>query len=534
MNMPAKNIFIQCLSARRLGRVNIISVLMLISAVAILSAGCGKNYEKFNTDPTRLYTLSPDDLKSLFPNALYRGVYATDDAQGDYQYSQGLFADQYCQYFSTTATFDPTDRYNIIQEWVQNQWYATYIATMPSVLTILKGTKSPETIALNAITRIWKVFVLHRTTDYFGPVPYSQIGLDSTVIAYDTQKDIYYDFFKELREATEDLRNNLHKPSFDSRDKIYQGNNARWLNFGNSLRLRLALRISNVEPEKAREEAEAAVAAGVMTDIDHDANVAVTTVNINGFNRQAGWNEFRMSSAMESVLKGYSDPRLEKYFKPAAATGKYKGARNGMSPAEMVIPENDYGHTSDVSTRLSPDSMSTTPVPVMHAAEVYFLRAEGALNGWSMEGTAKELYEKGIEMALNSWGISDDVAIHNYINGTNMPIAPGGYFNTPALTDIPVKFSNDPEKQREQILTQKWLGLFPDGHEAWAEVRRSGYPKLYPRIHSDNPDLGPEKMIRRIPFVNFDRNRNRTAVEAAEKMLKGPNTIATSLWWDTH
>lgn len=489
----------------------------IYTAMAILMAaaviiGCGKNYERFNTDPTRLQSLTPDDVKSLFPTALYRGVYATDDAQGDYQYSEGLFADQYCQYFSTSATFDQTDRYNIIQNWVQNQWYATYIATMPALLTIIKETQSHDDITLNAIARIWKVFVLHRTTDYFGPVPYQDIGLDSSSIRYNSQKDIYYDFFKELTEATAALQANLEIPSYGTKDVIFSGNNARWLKFANTLRLRLALRISNIEPEKARAEAEAAVAAGTMASVADDAYLTVNAINMNGLNRQSGWNEFRMSSAMESILKGYEDPRLSKYFQPAVATGEYTGGRNGMNPAEIALPQNDYDHTSNVSAYLSPENMTTTPVTVMHSAEAYFLRAEGALNGWNMNGTPRELYEKGIEMALKSWDISDPGEIDAYIHNTHTPLAPGGYFNTPAMTDIPVEFSSDAEKQREQILTQKWLGLYPDGHEAWAEARRSGYPKLYPRIHSDNPDLGPEKMIRRIPFVNFDRDKNGPAI----------------------
>jgi hypothetical protein len=151
-----------------------------------------------------------------------------------------------------------------------------------------------------------------------------------------------------------------------------------------------------------------------------------------------------------------------------------------------------------------------------------------------MGGTAKELYEKGIEMSLSTWKITDPTQIANYINGTSLPSAPGGYFKTPAASDIPVKFSTDPEKQREQILTQKWLALFPEGHEAWAEARRTGYPKLYPLIHSDNPALPVGNLIRRIPFLNYDRDRNEAAVKAAVPLLGGLDNAGTKLWWDVH
>src|SRR5690606_15018032 len=174
----------------------------------------------------------------------------------------------------------------------------------------------------------------------------------------------------------------------------------------------------------------------------------------------------------------------------------------------------------------------TTPATVMYTAEAYFLRAEGALLGWNMSGDAKSLYETGIEMSLRTWKIDDNNAIQTYINGTSLPYAPGGYFNTPTLTDIPVRFSSDPEEQMEQVQTQKWLALFPEGHEAWASIRRSGYPKTYPLIHSDNPNVPADMVIRRIPFLNYDRDRNAEAVEAAVALLNGPNHAGTRLWWD--
>ncbi|HLU89751.1 MAG TPA: SusD/RagB family nutrient-binding outer membrane lipoprotein, partial [Cyclobacteriaceae bacterium] len=125
--------------------------------------------------------------------------------------------------------------------------------------------------------------------------------------------------------------------------------------------------------------------------------------------------------------------------------------------------------------------------------------------------------------------------IDKYINGTSLPIAPApeNGWNTPPLTDIPVKFHSDPEKQREQIGTQKWLAVYPNGMEAWAEMRRSGYPKMYPLIHSDNNDLEEDEMIRRIVFLDIERQSNGNAVEKAEALLgPGGDKVSTRLWWD--
>jgi hypothetical protein len=131
-------------------------------------------------------------------------------------------------------------------------------------------------------------------------------------------------------------------------------------------------------------------------------------------------------------------------------------------------------------------------------------------------------------------GITNATTINDYINSNNVPMDPGGYFDSKALTDIPVKFSTDPVKQREQIATQKWLALFPDGQEAWAEVRRTGFPKRYNVIHSDNPDVPADKFVRRIVFLEYDKDRNGAAVDAAVPLLNGPDKPLTPLWWDTN
>jgi hypothetical protein len=507
-----------------------IRLILLIAALSV--TGCTKKFEDINTDPSRLTSLTPENVKSLFPGALKNGL--TSGPAGAQQTGQNLFADQYAQYFAGTATYFQSHRYVIVQDWIQTQWIGVYVSTIPSLQIILDQTKSPETAALNAIARVWKVFALHRTTDYYGPIPYSKIGSTDKTIAYDRQRDIYYDFFKELSEASATLKNNLGLPSYGDKDLIYGGNNLLWFKFANTLRLRLALRISNVEPDKAKQEAEAAVADGVLTDVGESALFKCSPVNSNGLNWISDWDEFRMSTTMESLLKGYNDPRLSEYFSPAKATGEYRGVRNGMLPAEQVITENSPSHASNVGPRYQVGLKDVTPEAVMYAAEAYFLRAEGALNGWNMGGTAKDLYAKGIEMSMRQFGITDETVIDNYINGETLPIAPGGYFNTPALTDIPVKFSSDPEKQREQILTQKWLALYPDGYEAWAEMRRSGYPKFYPLIHSENPDMPADQMIRRIVFTTYDRDRNGPAVDSAILLLNGPDKVSTRLWWDTH
>ncbi len=103
---------------------------------------------------------------------------------------------------------------------------------------------------------------------------------------------------------------------------------------------------------------------------------------------------------------------------------------------------------------------------------------------------------------------------------------------SPAMTEIPVAFASTMEKQREQISTQKWLALFPYGFEAWAEFRRTGYPKLYPRLNSDNTDIPVTEVVRRAPFVAGEISTNKPGVDMGVTKLSGVDNAKTRLWWD--
>ena len=488
--------------------------------------GCTKNFEQINTDPTRLAQLEPLDLRSMFPGTI------TGSLVGTSYWASSLTAGLFAQQFASTQNNHSFQRYLVPNSMGRTLYRAWYLNAIAPLENIIAATSESEP-TLNAVARIWKVFVMHRVTDTWGPVPYSQIGESGRVIEFDSQQDIYYDFFKELDESVALLRNNIDKPSFGDKDLIYGGDNEKWIKFANTLRLRLALRISRVESEKAKQEAEAAVAGGVMTELSDNAFMKVSPNTPNGMNYQTGWNEQRMSSNFESLVVGWNDPRMTKYFAPAVSDGQYRSVRCGMTPAQQNLPENHYNHTSNVSFKLQPDNMNTNPQTIMYTAEAYLLRAEGAVYGWAMGATAQELYEEGIRMSMHTWEITDETVISTYLNGTTLPVALNDYFNTPALTDIPVKFSADQEEQIEQIITQKWIAIFPEPHEAWAEMRRSGYPKMYPLINSDNADVPKDKMIRRLLFLTEEYTENPVAVEKAIPLLgSGGDKESTPVWWD--
>lgn len=526
---------------------NIFSRTKLFTAAAafsLIATGCTKKFDQINTNKNSIPTVGATEFPFLFAKA--QSVATVN--QGSYQVAQNLFADQYAQYFACVATYFPSDRNVIRMDWVGANFNPYYTQMMPQLQTILTTAdpSSPE----HALADIVWVLGFHKATDYWGPIPYFSAGEPATSVPYDSQDKIYDDFFKRLTAAVDVLNANTGAQPFGSFDLIYGGNVSKWIKFANTLRLRLAVRISNVDPARAKAEAEAAFAGGVLTTSPDDDALILRSLkggDGNGLSIMSDWNEFRMSAAMESVLKGFDDPRLPVYFLPDGATaenpdgnGQYDGVRNGLTSTQLTETINLAGNNSHVGARWASSPFGgvsnhlETPQNVISTAEAYFLRAEGALLGWNMGGTAQELYEAGITNSMKQWGITDGTEIQDYINGTTQPVAPNDYLNSDPMTDIVVKWSADPEVQKEQIATQKWLALFPDGMEAWADYRRSRYLNLYPVANSDNPDITntSTQYIRRIPFLDSEKLVNGDEVEKAVDLLGGPDKVTTPLWWD--
>ena len=512
------------------------SVALLCSIVLAMS--CTDDYDEINTNTNKISVLGPAQIPFLFSKAQST---ATNNGW-NYQIAQNLFHDQYCQYFANTTTYFPSDRLVIRMDWIRAAWNPIYTEVVPQLLTILAETEVES--AEHAVANVWWVYTFHRLTDTWGPVPYKSAGIAALGVPYDAQDVIYDDMFLRLDSAISTLDKFPGGNAFSDFDLIYAGNLDKWKKFANTLRLRLAVRISNVEPARAKTEGEKAAASGTLATSPGDDALIIRTKKGDDFNGLAimDWNEFRMSASMESVLKGYADPRMPIYFLPSKTTGDYEGLRNGLTSADMAAPLNKADANSHHGDRWNSVTGLETSSNVMATAEADFLKAEGALLGWNMGGgTAKSHYEKGIRNSMLQWGITSDAVINAYISSTKTPVAPGDFLNSPPLTDVPVLFGGSPDVQKEQITLQKWLALYPEGVEAWADIRRSGALKLYPVANSDNPDLPSTpaspatNWIRRIPFINDEKVSNEAAVRVAEEtLLDGPDNITTPLWWDTH
>lgn len=183
--------------------------------------------------------------------------------------------------------------------------------------------------------------------------------------------------------------------------------------------------------------------------------------------------------------------------------------------------------------------MISNALPIMKVSEAYFLRAEGALRGWSMGGSAGELYEAGIKASFNDYGISNGDYAAYISNSTGVsvdyedPFNPGN--NIAGIDKATVKWDEtaSQEEKLHKIINQKWIAMFPEGQEAWSEFRRTGYPKLFPVVVNYSDGVIPAgEFPKRLRFPRNDRNANLAEVEKARTMLKGEDNEGTRLWWD--
>ncbi|TAN13377.1 MAG: SusD/RagB family nutrient-binding outer membrane lipoprotein [Chitinophagaceae bacterium] len=520
----------------------------LMSLMIFLVSGCTKNFTSLNT-PTNLVTeskITNATLGAAFADAEFYGLIGSVGAGWELMHE--LHASIYSQIFTTTSSGFTTDQFQEVPSWVDAGWQSFYSGPATMVKFVEDYTAGHNMPVENAIAKIYSIPMYERMTDFFGPIPFSQFGNGQTSVSYDSQQSVYESFFKILDSAVAVLQQNTSATPFGTNDIIYGGNVQNWITLANSLRLRLAMRIVYADPTLAQQEAEKAVAAGVMTSNNQNALILTTPNNLNYLTRWTYIDPFCMSATQYSILVGFNDPRLTAFWAQGGGrlggTMGFNGVRNGLPVAlKTSALRNGSSGCSFVSKQFLPiaDGGSNPKCIVMDAAEVYLLRAEGALRGWNMGGTAQDFYNAGITHSLQYWTNASAQDIQNYINSTATPVpVPNNgvvnqEFNTPAESNITVQYeANAPfETQLEQIITQKWLDFFLQPWEAWAERRRTGYPRGYAIIASLNPSIPVTAIIRRMVYPPSEYSNNNAAVtKAVSTYLGGDNNTMTRVWWD--
>jgi hypothetical protein len=496
---------------------------------------CISNYDDINKNP---YEVTDDELNAdgYKIRAALTGMqgYVIPIDANLFQFVDCLLGGTYGGYLADSndgfndASFA---KYNPKSDWNRAP-FNNIIPQIYTNYTQLKAfTDDPVLLSVGDITR---VIALLRITDIHGPIPYSKIGQDAALTApYDSQQEIYTKMFEELDNAITVLTANRTKDFSPKADRVYKGKVENWIKLANSLKLRMALRIVYADPTTAKAKAEEVANHEVGAFSSNADNAFIETIN-NPFRIVTyDWNggDSRMSADIISYMKGYKDPRLSKYattstFGVTTITDGYHGLRSGIGIPSGVMSK--YYSNMVVETNSS--------LLWMNAAEVAFLKAEGALYGWNMGGTAESFYQQGITLSFDQWGAS---GAGSYIgDATSTPAAyvdPLGAFSYTVTSSITIKWddASTSEQNLERIITQKWIANFPLGLEAWAEFRRTGYPKLIPV--ADNKSGGTvnsDRMARRLSYPDTEYTENAANMPRALQLLGGPDTMGTSVWWD--
>lgn len=376
----------------------ITSTIKLLSLALLLIVGyaCTDNFDKVNRKD---YQVDKEELgrESYNVGASLKGlqglVIPTEEHL--YQFVEALGAGAFAGYIGCTVEWTAKfETYNPPIDWQEAPFSDLVTRTYPFYRDLLDKTDDPVALALG---KLFRVVIMQRVTDMYGPIPYSKIisktGKISLTVPYDSQEEVYKQMFSELDEVSDVLRDNLNlsAEAFRKFDDVYQGDLSKWLKFTNSLKLRMTMRLTYVPEMQAEIQriAEEAVTAGVMTEINDNAFLKVEE------NRVAmifnDWNDQRAGADIISYMNGYKDPRREKMFttvkmivydenfQPQEVDG-YAGIRIGIDVTTKDEMVNAYS---------IPIISSTSPFLWMNAAEITFLRAEGALRGWNMGGKLK-------------------------------------------------------------------------------------------------------------------------------------------------
>lgn len=347
-----------------------------------------------------------------------------------------------------------------------------------------------------AVAKMLKAYYFWHMTDRWGDIPYSEAlnGTDDFTPAYDTQQDIYDDLFDQLKEA----RDQLEVSGELEDDIIYNGDLEKWRKFGNTVRMLMALRLSEVDEQKAQQEFTEALDDGVMESNDDN----FVFQHLADENNENYWYDqivrqsriwWALPVRLIDMMEPNDDPRLSVYGDPAESTGEYDGLPYGTPQA--VDAENYAQLGSDIYEQ-------DAPVYLVTYAQAQFARAEAAARNWTSEDPATN-YNEAVEASVVQWTGSDD-----------------------GVEELLQAEPYDPSAPIEQISNQRYVHLFMHGYEAWAEYRRTGFPD-----NMVNPQ-GREVPLRQAYTSDEALNNTENYEEAIQRQFDGDDSIYGRLWWD--
>jgi hypothetical protein len=492
--------------------------------LSIAFSSCTKDFQEINTDPNNTTNALPQQLLApALVNTLTYNMIRNRNFNNELMQVTVDMSDAEGKVF----------RYDYRANWADylyNGWY--------SELTNFKDIYKIASQELNynrsymGISLICQSWIYSMLTDTYGDVPYfeSNLARDSNLYepAFTPQKEIYLDIFKKLEAADTLLTTNTSIVA--SSDPVYNGNIAKWRKFGNSLYLRLLLRISGKAEvaqdciAKIKQIVDNPADYPIMTNNDESAILRWTgvapytspylTVREQDF-RAPGiakffidnlvvWNDPRID-----ISYGTGSPNKTNRWAIAAYQGAFEGVPSGYSPGDNP-PKKSYFYSNTNNSSTGP-SLMTEPLTgmIMNYAEVKFILAEAAAKGW-ISGSAGTYYNDGVLNSIKLWLPDWPVDVNTYLIAADMQ-----WDDAQTL-----------DEKMQKIHLQKYYALFLNDLQQWFEYRRTGYPVLPKGSGLRNNGVMPARMTYPVYVQSTNPTNYKKAVAA-----QGPDVISTEVWW---
>ncbi|WP_273531728.1 SusD/RagB family nutrient-binding outer membrane lipoprotein [Leyella lascolaii] len=547
-------------------------IILSAALLAGISSSCSDSYmEDLNTDKSKANSIDPNAQLTTAELQTY-GDLGMVEIYRNYLYA---FTQQLMGCWNTT---NYGGRHTVDNNEMGRIWTSFYPKAIKNLTDAIHRSAEDENRKnINAILRIYRVYMMSVITDIYGDAPYSEAGQgylkEIYNPKYDTQEDIYNDFFTELKDAASALDAANDRITGDV---IYNGDVAKWIKLANSLRLRYAMRISDVAPEKARKEFEDALASegGVLTSGSDDALIKYMDISFSFgqdsytdyrgnalsqllFGNDPANNPSYLCSTFFNQLYNTKDPRtfmIARFYYDGLMsqtspdnridlTDEITGKGIAMNPCQPGAFSYDpwpQGYDSDMMKEIAKTnpSVETTmaretepklannflrgdnPGVVMTCAEVNLLLAEASLKKWNTGGTVEGFYSKGVRAAMDF--LADNYGYDRISdNDFNAYIAGNGTGHTE-------------QQAKAAINTQAWILHFTNPAECWANVRRSGYPRLKsPAEYGFGQYLtGGKDIPVRLCYPTLESSYNKPGYDEALKRMGGKDSWNTHVWWD--
>ena len=527
---------------------------------------CTGNFEELNTNNTQV---DPNSLPFSAQCAEPMN-YCYPPHQNVFQFWTNLTIDLYGGYFETPhGNFTNCDM-------GENRGHSGgmyenyYLHIFNNTRRIISSCETNDQNGLGAIMRIVQAVGTITATDAYGPLAYSSVisGESESVYAFDSQQKIYEQVLDDLDKAITDINamTDVEKATLATFDTWGGGDPQVWIQIANTLKLRVALRLSKRESEMSADGydlKQIATQAAANTLAVRGQDIVIKDQS-NELKRMFEWLDCGMNANLVTLMTGTNDPRLPLYI--TKNTEDITNEKGEVTPANTVYCGVRFasGMASKGSDGSYGYKMSqwvgsyNTPLPIFKAAECYFLLAEAKLRWDIGSQSVQSLYEQGIRLSIKNeldykgsfagiTSISDE-EIDAYVNSTAHQanyVDPGNSANNcDAVNLLSVKWDNNASKEDQlaRIHTQKYIALFPLSNEAWAEQRRTGYPKFFVAlVNKSNGGVDTEEGVRRVIYSSNAYDTNDEGVKGGIQLLNQENTSqkgksgdvgGTHVWWD--